>query len=148
MASGKYNGYAVTANLITTVDAKKNKDYYQVDIKTPQNPTDRSYVYTGADATGPNGEKAVIYNNANSNSQTHELGHVLGNNDEYKFNDQNKDNLAQPGEVTESDPGSIMGNHKIHGLTGDGVPIDSRDHHIYRALETAEKENNKQKKNP
>lgn len=76
-----------------------------------------------------------------------EFRHVMGNDDEYKFNDKNHDHFQQPGEVTETDPGSIMENFSIHGVNGDSIEVDSRDRHIYKALKTADKEKRKSDEN-
>ena len=33
-----------------------------------------------------------------------------------------------------------MGNYAIHGKNGDKVPIEARDRHLYKALETADRD--------
>lgn len=139
LESGKFKGFKVETNLVATENAKSDKKFYQINVVNREDDTQRSFMFTGANHTGSDGSKGTIYSDIPGITAAHEMGHVMGNPDEYIFNDKNKDNVAQPGEVTESDPGSIMGNYKLH----DPKEVQSRDRHLYKALQTADKENKK-----
>jgi hypothetical protein len=139
LESGKFKGFNVVTNLVSTINNKKDKKYYQVNVLEKTDETQRSSVYRGADKTAADGSKGTFYGDIPGISAAHEIGHIMGNPDEYKFEDKNKDNRAGPGEVTESDPKSLMGNYKIH----DPKDVKARDRHIYKAFEIADKENKK-----
>ena len=91
LESGKYKGYSVVTNLVGTVNEKSDQKFYQINVTERGDPKERSFIYTGANQTDKDGVKGVIYNDSPGTTTAHEMGHVMGNRDEYKFEDKNND---------------------------------------------------------
>ena len=50
-----------------------------------------------------------FYSSSTNKAFAHETGHLMGNPDEYRFDDYNRDGNAQDGELSESDPREYYG---------------------------------------
>jgi hypothetical protein len=132
---GKYNGYTVNTELKTATDQGDNDNYYQVSIK-PGYKGARSYGVVQAKAVDPQGNSIVLYTNQMSADDfAHEIGHTMGNSDEYENEDKNHN-----GKLDDSCPGhenSILANYrKLHGKKPTG-----KYWHIENAIIKADREN-------